>query len=285
MLRRVPGGSYPHSCIGRNFLRALLELYQDMPLAISNKESNDMESYRRLEEVRRYSNKELKVSRELIEVVRGQKDYATLGKLKSFQYVFGIPGMAYNPFVNEEAREAYFDYEQVIVLDFWVERVKETGMLMVEQPKLGIVLEERVVEPSVPELKGQVSFDCGSWDGPLKTSLVTMWELMKPSWCPYPNAGLIWDVTADITLDLDDDTSLHDLAMIYHLLAIRVTKQKNNPSTEPSEGSPSSDWLRQGTCLAHNSGRTCIQLGTLLDYAERAASPIGTTVWEVEHVR
>ena len=109
-----------------------------MPLIVPNKESNDMESYRKLEEVRRYSNKELKVSRELIETVRGQKDFATLGKLKSFQYVSGIPGMAYNPFVNEEAREAYFDYEQVIVLNFWVERIKETGMLMVEQPKLGI---------------------------------------------------------------------------------------------------------------------------------------------------
>ena len=47
-------------------------------------------------------------------------------------------------------------------------------MLMEEQPKLRIILEERVVEPSVPELKGQVSFECGSWDGPLKTSLVTM---------------------------------------------------------------------------------------------------------------
>ena len=63
----------------RNFLRAILELCQDMPLAIPNKESNDMESYRRLEEVRRYSNKELKLSREFIETVRGQKDYATLG--------------------------------------------------------------------------------------------------------------------------------------------------------------------------------------------------------------
>ena len=126
----------------RNFLRAPLELYQDMSLAIPNKESNDMESYRWLEEVRRYSNKELKVSRELIEAVRGQKDYATLGKLKSLQYVSDIPGMAYNPFVNEEAREAFFDYEQVVVLDFWVERVKEIGMLMMEQPRLGIVLEE-----------------------------------------------------------------------------------------------------------------------------------------------
>ena len=115
-----------------------------------------MENYRRLEEVRRYSNKELKVSRELIETIRGQKDFATLGKLKSFQNVSGIPGMAYNRFVNEEAREAYFDYEQVIRLDFWIERVKETGMLMVEQPKLGIVLEERVVKLSIPQLKGQV---------------------------------------------------------------------------------------------------------------------------------
>ena len=38
----------------RNFLRALVDLYQNMPLAIPNKESNDLERYRRLEEVRRY---------------------------------------------------------------------------------------------------------------------------------------------------------------------------------------------------------------------------------------
>ena len=182
-----------------------------------SKKSDDIESYRRLEEVRKHSNKELKVSRESIEAIREQKDYATLGKLKSCQYVSGIPGMAYNPFVDKEAREANFDYEQVMVLDFWVERVKKAGMLMVDQPKLGIILEERVVEPSIPELKGQVSFECGSWDGPLKTSLVIMWELMKPSGCPHPNAGLICDMTADVALDLDDDASLHDLAMIHHL--------------------------------------------------------------------
>ena len=35
----------------RNFLRAFLELYQDMPLPTPNKESNDLESYRSLEEV------------------------------------------------------------------------------------------------------------------------------------------------------------------------------------------------------------------------------------------
>ena len=123
-------------------------------------------------------------------------------------------------------------------------------MLMVEQPKLGIIFEERVVEPSVPELKGQVSFACGSWDGPLKTSLVTKWELMKPSLCSHSNAGLVWDMTVDIVLDLVDDAIIHDSAMIDHLLALKETNKNGRPSTEPSEGSSSSNWLRQGTCLA-----------------------------------
>ena len=99
--------------------------------------------------------------------------------------------MAYNPFVNEEARDSYFDYEQAVILNFYVEKVREMGTIASEQLQLGVILEERVIESSVPQPEGQESFECGSWDGPLKTSLVTMWELMKPSWCPKPNAGLI----------------------------------------------------------------------------------------------
>ena len=69
----------------RNFLRALLELFQAMPLSMPNKESKGMETFRRLDEVRRYSNKELKVSQDSIEAVRAQKEYATMRKLKSIQ--------------------------------------------------------------------------------------------------------------------------------------------------------------------------------------------------------
>ena len=35
--------------------------------------------------------------------------------------------MAYNPFVNEDARDSYFDFEEPIILDLWVERVRELG--------------------------------------------------------------------------------------------------------------------------------------------------------------
>ena len=98
-------------------------------------------------------------------------------------------------------------------------------MITSEQLQLGIILEERVVEPSVPKLEGQASFECGSWDGSLKTSLVTIWELMNPSWCSNLDAGLIWDLTADVELEESEDESLHNLAVIHHLLVLKGKKQ------------------------------------------------------------
>ena len=111
-----------------------------------------------------------------------------------------------------------------------------------------------MTEHSVPQLEGQVSFECVSWDGPLETSLVTMWELIKPSSCPNPNAGLIFDLTAEIELAGNDDESLHDLAMIHQLLALKKTRQDDRQPTEPSEGNSPSDWMKEGTCLASSCG-------------------------------
>ena len=45
-------------------------------------------------------------------------------------------------------------------------------MITSEQLQFVITLEERVVKISVPKLEGQVIIECGSWDCPLKTSLV-----------------------------------------------------------------------------------------------------------------
>ena len=86
----------------------------------------------------------------------------------------GVTVRNYHPFVNEEARDSHFEFEQTVIFDFWVERVQELGMISSEQLHLGIILKERRVEPSVPKLEGQVSFECGSWGGPLKTSLMTI---------------------------------------------------------------------------------------------------------------
>ena len=70
----------------------------------------------------------------------------------------GVPGITYNPFIDEEARDAYFDFEQAIILNFWVKRVREFGMITFEQLQLGVILKKRDVELSVSKLEGQVRF-------------------------------------------------------------------------------------------------------------------------------
>ena len=66
---------------------------------------------------------------------------------------------------------------------------------------------------------------------------------------PHPNAGLIWEVTADVVLELDKDGSLHDLCIVHRLLALRKMKQDDRPPPESSEGNSPSDWMEKGTCL------------------------------------
>ena len=90
-----------------------------------------------------------------MEKVRSLKEYATLGKRRSFQYMSGVPGFAYNAFFLEEARNSYFEFEQIVILNFWVERVWELGTITSQKLELGVIVEERVIEPSVPQLEGQ----------------------------------------------------------------------------------------------------------------------------------
>ena len=61
-----------------------------MQLRVPTKELKDLYGYRRLKEVRMSSNKELTVTRELLEKVRSLKEYAMLGKRGFFQYVSGV---------------------------------------------------------------------------------------------------------------------------------------------------------------------------------------------------
>ena len=53
---------------------------------------------------------------------------------------------------------------------------------------------------------------------------------------------------------LDDDGSLHDLAVIHHQLALTIVKQHGRPTTESSEGNSPGDWMKQGTCLTSSLG-------------------------------
>ena len=119
LLCEVRDGSYSHSGarrMGKGNQREVDEACRSLvesPVgtlpghAIVDADKGVKRSYkhRGLEEVRRCCNKKLTVTRELLERFRSLKEHATLWKEKSFQYVSDVPGMAYNPFVNEEARD------------------------------------------------------------------------------------------------------------------------------------------------------------------------------------
>ena len=96
--------------------------------------------------------------------------------------------MAYNPFLSEDIRDYFFDYEQAVLLRFWTSRIATIRSAANPQTKLGLVLEEKVATPSVPESDQRVEFGLGFSDELLRTSLMVVWELMRPSWCPSPNA-------------------------------------------------------------------------------------------------
>ena len=87
--------------------------------------------------------------------------------------------MAYNPFINEDIRDCFFDYEQAVLLRFWTSRIATIRSAANQQTKRGLVLEEKVTAPLVPESDNRVEFELGFSDELLRTNLMVVWELMK----------------------------------------------------------------------------------------------------------
>ena len=80
---------------------------------------------------------------------------------KSYSYLSGIIGIAYNPFLSEDIRDCFFDYEQAVLLRFWISRFVTIKSATNPQTKLGLVLEEEVTAPSVQNPTNEWSL---GWD-------------------------------------------------------------------------------------------------------------------------
>ena len=53
-------------------------------------------------------------------------------------------------------------------------------------------------------------------------------ELMKPSWCPSPNADSILRATQDVHRELSADCNLRDLNVIYKLMSAASKGNREN---------------------------------------------------------
>ena len=177
---------------------------------------------------------------------------------KSYNYVSGIIGIAYNPFLNEDIRDCFFDYEQAVLLRFWTSRIATIRGAANQQKRLGLILEEKVDAPSVLKSGKRVEFGLGFSDELLRTSLMVVWELIKPSWCPSPNADSILRATQDVQRELNSDCNLRDLNIIY-IVMTTASKSSGEDKVELPGWGPE-DWIKAGSCLAvvcGLEGRVC----------------------------
>ena len=234
------------------FLLALLDMQQSKPMRVNMKEPEELEPMKKIDEIRRFSNKELRLTKESMGALPKSSEYCGPIKKKSYGYVSGIIGIAYNPFLSEDIRDCFFDYEQAVLLRFWTSRIVTIKIVNNPQAKLGLVLEEEVTAPSVPKSDKRVEFGLGFSDELMRTSLMTVWELMRPSWCPSPNADSILRATQDIQRELNADCNLRDLNIIYNVM-ITASKSNGEDKVELPGWGPE-DWVKPGSCLAEVCG-------------------------------
>ena len=161
-------------------LLALRDMQQSKPMRVNMKEPEELEPLRKIDEIRRFSNKELRLTKESVRALPKSSEYCAPTKKKSYSYVSGIIGIAYNPFLSEDIRDCFFDYEQAVLLRFWTSRIATIKSATNLQIKMGLVLEEKVTAPSVPKSGKRVEFGLGFSDELLRTSLMVVWELMRP---------------------------------------------------------------------------------------------------------
>ena len=106
-----------------SLLLSLLDIHQSKPMRVNMKEPVELEPMKKINEIWRFSNKEMRLSKESMEALSRSSEYCGPIRKKSYSCVSGIIGMAYNPFLNEDIRNCFFDYEQAVLLRFWTSRI------------------------------------------------------------------------------------------------------------------------------------------------------------------
>ena len=195
-------------------LLALLDMHHSKPMRVNMKEPVELEPLRKIDEIRRFSKKELRLTKESMGALPKSSEYCEPIRKKSYSYLSGISVRI----LNEDIHDCFFDYEQAVLLRFWTSRIATIRSAANQQVMLGLVLEEKVTASSVPKLDNRVEFGLGFSDELLRTSLMVEWELMKPSWCPSPNADSLLRATQGVQRELNSGCNLRDLNIIYNVM-------------------------------------------------------------------
>ena len=202
----------------RRVSTVILNVYQSTGIKKEDGSRQSLESHRKLDEIRRFYNKKFKEKHDVHRNLAPPGEYSKPNKKGEYQYVSGVMGMAYNPFLDFEAGGAHRNYEVAELLKFWIERIMEIDPVERERPSLALILERTPEVISVPRSSKRVELRMGNGNGTLTTNLGVVWKLLRPSWCPHPHASLIEEVTERVRLAPTEDEDLATLSIVHRLI-------------------------------------------------------------------
>ena len=241
----------------------ILNVYQSTGIENEDESRQSLENHGKLDEIRRFHNKKFEEGYNLHCNLALAEGYARPNKKGEYQYVSGVMGIAYNPFLNSEALSAYRNHEVAELLKFWTEKIIVIDSMEREKPSLGLLLEATPNVISVPRSSKRLELRMGNGNGMMTTNLGTVWKLLRPSWCPHTHASLIEEVTERVRLTPSKDEDLGTMDMIYKLILPR-----SNESGEATSKLGSVKKLEPGSCLdltrgggGHTcGGRSCVRI-------------------------
>ena len=88
---------------------AFLDIHQSKPMRVNMKEPVELEPMKKIDEIRKFSHRDMKLTKESMGALLKSSEYCGPIRKKSYSYVSGIIGMAYNPFINENIIDCFFD--------------------------------------------------------------------------------------------------------------------------------------------------------------------------------
>ena len=192
----------------RRISSVIMNVYQSTGIEKEDGSWQSLENHGELDEIRRFYNKKFEEGHDVHRNLASAGEYSRPNKRGEHQYVSGVMGIAYNPFLDSEAGSADRNHEVTELLKFWTEKIIEIVAVEREKLSLGLILEKMPEVISVPRSNKRVELKMGNGNGTLITKLGVVCKLLRHSWCPHPHASLIEEVTKRVRLAPTKDEDL-----------------------------------------------------------------------------
>ena len=196
----------------------ILNVYQSTGVEKEESSRQSLESHWKLDEIRRFYNRKFEEGHDVHSNLARAEECAKTTKRGEYQYVSGVIGMAYNPFLDSEAGNAYMKFEVAELLKFLTEKTIEIDPTDRKRPSQVLLLEQMPEVISVPHSNKRMELKMGDGNDILVTNLGIVLKLLKPSWCPHPHASLIEEITERVKLSPAKDKDLGNLNVVHKLI-------------------------------------------------------------------